>query len=201
LKKLDLSTILPEAARVLRCWFGDESEASYPRLRDEWFRKREEFDVAISDNFKALYECGARGELEGWRGTPLGALAYVILFDQFSRNMFRGSAQAFAFDSLALAAAEQSIANGYAAQIPPPMRMFLYMPFEHSEARADQERSVALFQSLADEAPELTDMLEYANRHRDVIMRFGRFPHRNPILGRLNTLEEEEFLKQPGSWF
>ena len=199
--KPDLATVPGEAAKVLRFWFGDERAAAYPSFRNEWFRKRSEFDAAIREHFITIHQRGAQGELEHWCNTVPGALAYVILFDQFSRNMFRDSAEAFAFDGMALAAAKSAVANGFDAQLAPVMRMFFYVPFEHSETLADQERSVVLFQCLAEQELGLTDGLEYAKRHRDVIMRFGRFPHRNLILGRFNTPEEEAFLKQPGSSF
>ena len=201
MERLDLATVPGEAAKVLRFWFGDEREVAYPRFRDEWFQKRSEFDKAVRAHFMTIHQLGSRGELEHWRTTVPGALAYVILFDQFSRNMFRNSAAAFAFDAMALAAANSAVASGFDAQLAPAMRMFFYLPFEHSETLADQERSVILFQCLVEGEPGLADVLEYAKRHRDVIMRFGRFPHRNLILGRLSTPEEEAFLKQSGSSF
>jgi len=201
MERPDLATVPGEAAKVLRFWFGDERAVAYPRVRDEWFQKRSNFDTAIRERFLTIHERGARGELEHWRTTVPGALAYVILFDQFSRNMFRDSPEAFAFDGMALDAARSAVANGFDTQLAPAMRMFLYVPFEHSESLADQERSVVLFQLLADEDPELADALQYAKKHRDVIMHFGRFPHRNFILGRTHSPEEEAFLKQPGSSF
>ena len=201
MEKLDLATVPGEAATVLRFWFGDERETAYPRFRDEWFQKRGEFDTAIREHFMTIHQRGSWGELEHWRTTLLGALAYVILFDQFSRNMFRDSAAAFAFDTMALAAAHSAVASGFDAHLAPAMRMFFYLPFEHSENLVDQERSVILFQRLAEEEPGLTDVLEYAKRHHDVIMRFGRFPHRNRLLGRLSTPEEAAFLRQSGSSF
>jgi uncharacterized protein (DUF924 family) len=199
--KPDPTTIPGEAQMVLRFWFGDEAAVTYPCVRNEWFQKRSEFDTAIRERFATIHQRGAQGELEYWRETVPGALAYVVLFDQFSRNMFRGSAEAFAFDGMALTAAKSALANGFDTQLAPAMRMFFYLPFEHSETLADQERSVVLLQCLAEEEPGLTDMLEYAKRHRDVIMLFGRFPHRNLILRRPSTPEEEAFLKQPGSSF
>lgn len=199
--KPDPATVPEEAAKVLRFWFGDEAAVAYPCVRNEWFQKRGEFDTAIRERFAAIHQRGAQGELEYWRETAPGALGYVVLFDQFSRNMFRGSAEAFAFDGMALAAAKSAVANGFDAQLAPAMRMFFYLPFEHSETLADQERAVVLLQCLVEEEPGLIDMLEYAKRHRDVIMRFGRFPHRNLILRRPSTPEEEAFLKQPGSSF
>lgn len=197
----DWSRISEEAATVLRFWFGDEREVGFPHFRNEWFRKRAETDAAVRERFLAIHERGARGELEHWRETLLGSLAYVVLFDQFPRNMFRDTAHAFAFDGLALAAAEEALIKGFDTRVPPPMRMFFYLPFEHSEALAYQERAVALFERMAHNEPSLADLPEYAKKHRDVIARFGRFPHRNRLLGRENTPEEEAFLKQPGSSF
>jgi uncharacterized protein (DUF924 family) len=201
MEKPDLATVPGEAAKVLRFWFGDERAAAYPRLRDEWFQKRSEFDAAIREHFMTVHQRGAQGELEHWRNTVPGALAYVILFDQFSRNMFRDSGEAFAFDGMALAAAKSAVANGFDVQLASAMRMFFYLPFEHSEALPDQERAVMLFQQLAQNEPTLAGVLEYARRHRDVIARFGRFPHRNRILRRPSTPDEEAFLREPGSSF
>ncbi len=146
--------------------------------------------------FGALLLKAKQGELVHWAETPDGALALVILFDQLSRNIHRGTPEAFAADVLALATAKHAIFQGHDLRLSPEGRGFLYLPFEHSEVLADQDKGVALFEALGSE-----ELLDYMRRHRDIIARFGRFPHRNAILGRSSTAEEIEFLKQPGSSF
>ena len=172
---------------ILEFWFADPGR---------WWKKDPAFDAEIRSRFSDLHESIERGEREDWRETPRGALAYVIVLDQFSRNMFRGTSRMFASDAQALAAAHAAIERGYDQALAPAERTFLYMPLMHSEDLADQERCVALFQSVA--AP---DPVRYAEQHRDIIRRFGRFPHRNEILGRASTPDELEFLTQPGSSF
>jgi uncharacterized protein (DUF924 family) len=142
-----------------------------------------------------LWEQAVRGELDRWRSTPLAALALVVVLDQFSRNMFRGTPRAFAGDPAALAAAASVIERGFDRPLSAQERTFVYMPFEHAEDLAAQRRSLALFEAL-----DPNDM-EYARRHHEIIARFGRFPHRNSLLGRESTPEEIEFLKRPGSSF
>jgi uncharacterized protein (DUF924 family) len=185
---------------VLEFWFGAGDEASSLAARDDWFRKDDAFDAAIRTGFGALIAEALAGGLGDWCASPRGALARVIVLDQFTRNAFRGTPQAFAGDARALATARDAIARGYDAALAPRERHFLYMPFEHSEAMADQERSVALFEALARDTG-LDDPLDWAIRHADVIRRFGRFPHRNAILGRPSTPAELEYLAQPGSGF
>ena len=136
-----------------------------------------------------------RGELERWRSTPLAALALVVVLDQFSRNMFRGTPRAFAGDPAALAAATSMVERSFDRLLSAQERIFVYLPFEHAEDLAAQRRSLALFDALD------PDDMEYARRHYEIIARFGRFPHRNAILGRESTAEEAEFLEQPGSSF
>lgn len=170
---------------VLEFWFADPSR---------WWRKDPAFDDEIRARFEALHEEIDRGEHEDWCAAPRGALAYVIVLDQFSRNMFRGTARMFASDARALAAARAAIGRGDDRQLAPAEQTFLYMPFMHSEDLADQERAVELFRAHGDEA-------SYAVRHRDIIRRFGRFPHRNELLGRASTPEELAFLTEPGSSF
>src|ERR1700674_2577282 len=134
MERPDLATVPGEAAKVLRFWFGDERAAAYPRVRDEWFQKRSNFDTAIRERFLTIHERGARGELAHWRTTVPGALVYVILFDQFSRNMFRDSPGAFAVDGRSLDMTRGAVASVFDTQLAPAMRMFLYVPFEHSES-------------------------------------------------------------------
>jgi uncharacterized protein (DUF924 family) len=173
---------------VLRFWFGDEDEP-----REEWFRKDEEFDREIQDRFGALYEEAASGALDGWRETSEGALALVIVLDQFPRNMFRGDPRSYATDEKARETARYAIDRAFDRDLPPVRRSFLYMPFMHSEELEDQRRSVELFEGM--------DPGRYAIRHKEIVERFGRFPHRNAVLGRTTTPEEAEFLREPGSSF
>lgn len=142
-----------------------------------------------------LWEKAARGELDRWRSAPLASLALIVVLDQFPRNMFRGTSRAFASDPMALAAARNALERAFDRLLSPQERTFMYLPFEHAEDLAAQRRSLALFQAL-----DPNDM-EYARRHYEIIARFGRFPHRNAVLGRESTAEELDFLKQAGSSF
>ena len=160
---------------------------------DKWFNKDTTFDDEIRTRFLKTYEAAARGELAAWEATREGALALAIVLDQFPRNMFRGSARAFAADPLALAVAARAIERGFDLQLPVQERSFFYLPFEHSEAMADQERSLTLFRALGD-----AESLRWAELHADIIRRFGRFPHRNAVLGRATTPEEQAFLDSGG---
>jgi uncharacterized protein (DUF924 family) len=163
---------------------------------DKWFVKNEAFDREITERFGALHAEASAGKLDAWARTPEGTLALLILLDQFSRNMFRGTPSAFASDAKALDIAETAIAKGFAEALKSEERLFLYLPFEHQENAHAQARSLELISALGD--PELT---KYALAHKDIIDRFGRFPHRNAILGRRSTVEEKEFLEGPGSSF
>ena len=193
--------MLPDRARaVLDFWFAPEGAVLPADGRPEWFRKDDAFDDAIRARFGALIAEALAGGLGDWCATPRGALARVIVLDQFTRNAFRGTPQAFAGDARALATAKDAIARGFDVALSAHERRFLYMPFEHSESRDDQERSVALFEALARETG-FDDPVDWAVRHADVIRRFGRFPHRNAILGRPSTDEELAYLAQPGSGF
>ena len=162
----------------------------------QWFEKDPAFDRLAKNRFSPLVEAAAEGKFDHWLETPRGALACILLLDQFTRNIYRGSGKAFAADAKARAAATIALEREYDRDFSNAEKTFLYLPFEHSETPEDQERSVALFEALGDD--RLTD---YAIRHRDIIARFGRFPHRNDVLGRKSTDAEEEFLKQPGSSF
>ncbi|HOL36438.1 MAG TPA: DUF924 family protein [Rubrivivax sp.] len=187
---------MDEAQAILDFWFG---AADAPR--DEWFRKDAAFDERIRARFGALVERALAGELVAWERAPHTALARILLLDQFTRNIHRGSARAFAGDALALAAARALVASGADRRLAPLQRWFVYLPFEHAEDAAAQAESLRLFGALAAEAPSLASALEWADRHAAVIARFGRYPHRNEALGRASTPEEIEFLKQPGSSF
>lgn len=179
---------------VLAFWFGDPPD--FAARRPAWFVKDPAFDAAIADRFGAVQTAAAQRALDGLAATPTGALALVIVLDQFPRNMFRGSARAFATDARARAVADAALARGDDAAMTLMQQLFLYLPFEHSEALADQDRCCALFARTGD-----ADFIDYAERHRAIIRRFGRFPHRNAALGRATTPEEAAFLTEPGSSF
>jgi uncharacterized protein (DUF924 family) len=188
------------AGEVLDFWFGREGEPGYGEFRDEWFRKDPEFDARVIEQFADLYEEAAAGGLHGWREDARSCLALVIVLDQFPRNMFRGDGRTHATDKAALETSKYAVEHALDRELPAFQRMFLYMPFMHSESREDQRLSVELFGLLADEqgGPDVTS---YAAGHREIVERFGRFPHRNEILGRETTPEEAEFLKTEGSSF
>lgn len=191
----------PLAQQVLEFWFGATDAADYGRPRDIWFRKDAQFDRQIAERFGGLIEAALVGELGHWQAEPPPALAQIIVLDQFTRNALRDRPRAFAGDARALAAARAMLAAGQHIRLLPVQRAFVYLPFEHAEDLAAQQESVRLFAELAAVAPQLTGMLEYAHRHHDVIACFGRFPHRNTILGRASTAAEIAFLQQPGSRF
>jgi len=160
---------------------------------DRWFEHDEAFDAAVRERFEATYHDAAAGLLNTWEDSPQGALALVIVLDQFPRNMYRGGARSYATDQLARATAERAIARGFDHAVRMPERVFFYLPFEHSEALADQQRSVALIAATSD-----ADSLKWAELHADIIRRFGRFPHRNALLGRVSTPDEQAFLDGGG---
>lgn len=159
---------------------------------DRWFAKDDAFDQRFHALCLPLHEAAARGALDSWRATPEGALALVLLLDQFPRNCFRGTARMFATDAAARAVASEAIEAGHDRAVEPALRVFFYLPFEHSESLEDQERSVALM------APLDAQSRSFAEVHRDIIRRFGRFPHRNALLGRATTPEEQRFLDEGG---
>jgi len=159
----------------------------------KWFGKDQAFDDDIRTRFLATYEAGASGRLSEWEDTPEHALSLLLVLDQFPRNMFRGSARAFAADPLAREVAHRALARGFDTHFKPAEASFFYLPFEHSELAADQDRSVELFRATGD-----ADLLKWAELHADIIRRFGRFPHRNGLLGRTTTPEEQAFLDGGG---
>jgi uncharacterized protein (DUF924 family) len=178
-------------------WIGDVIGFWFEGLgRSRWFRKDDAVDSAIRHRFLVLYEVLAEWPAADALASAQRALATVLVLDQFPRNIFRDTPQAFATDDLARAVALGAIAKGLDRELEPEERIFLYLPFEHSEDRADQARAVALISALGD--PEFT---RYAQAHKAVIDRFGRFPHRNAVAGRVSTPAEEAFLKEPGSAF
>ena len=190
-----------EARAVVDFWFGASGSAEYGRARKAWFAKDDGFDAAIRERFGPLIERALRGELEAWAAAPETALARILLLDQFTRNAYRGTPRSFAGDAQALAAASRMVGARQDQALPVFMRGFVYLPFEHAESLAMQDEAIRLLGRLCDEAPCESSMLDYAHRHRAVIERFGRFPHRNEILGRQSTAEELAYLAQPGSGF
>lgn len=177
----------PKAAEVLRFWFEE-----HPK---DWFTKSAAFDAAIRARFLELHEAGAAGILAHWADAARNCLALIILLDQFPRNMFRGEARAFATDAQARAAARVILERGWNRAMSRDEQLFAYLPFEHSESLADQDLCCELMKDFD------AELLRYALRHREIIQRFGRFPHRNAALGRQSTPAELEFLRQPGSGF
>ncbi len=174
---------------ILDFWFSELAPA-------QWYKADKALDAATKVRFEAVYRELSRAVPPGWRESARGVLAAVIVFDQFPRNMFRGLPQAFATDANALALSQEAIGKNHDRELNAAERQFLYMPFQHAENRALQTRSVQLFESLGN-----ANALDFAHRHRAIIERFGRFPHRNAILRRSSTAEELDFLKQPGSSF
>lgn len=173
-----------DPADVVRFWAGAGPQ--------RWFRRDDAFDADFRERFLSTHEAAAAGHLADWARTAEGALALVLLLDQFPRNAFRGSARTYATDRSARDAAAAAIDAGFDGQVAPELRRFFYLPFMHSEDLADQQRSVALNEPLGGES------LRYAVHHRDIVARFGRFPHRNAMLGRTSTPEEERFLAEGG---
>jgi uncharacterized protein (DUF924 family) len=187
--------------QVLDFWFGAPDSAEFGTQRKAWFVKDAEFDRRIVERFGPTIERALRGELDAWAQTPSGALARILLLDQFTRNAFRGDRRAFAGDAQALAAAIALVGSRQDESLPSVLRAFVYLPFEHAEGLAMQDEAIRLFTRLVARSPELASMLDYAHRHRLVIERFGRFPHRNTILGRRSTAEELAHIATPGTAF
>lgn len=188
---------------VLAFWFGAPGSAQHGTVRAQWFTKRDAFDEEVRRGFLPTVEAAERGELVEWDGqaaTPRHRLALLIVCDQFPRNLFRGQPRAFGLDARARETARAMVARGDDLQLAPLERWFVYLPFEHSESRDDQRESLRLFGLLRDD-PLAGGGWEWAVRHAEVIERFGRFPHRNAALGRADTPEEADFLRQPGSRF
>lgn len=195
-------------ADVLRFWLGAHpiDVQAMQGVQGQWFAKDEAFDAELRARFGATLAAARAGRLDGWAQSAEGRLALLIVLDQFTRNAFRGQPESFAGDAQALALAREGIARGHDQAVPPMARIFCYLPLEHAEDAAQQARSAALFQALRD-APDAEPRtffdvtLDFAHKHQDVIARFGRFPHRNAILGRASTPEELAYLAQPGSGF
>ncbi|HAK90298.1 DUF924 family protein [Massilia timonae] len=191
-----------DAQEVLDFWFLPSSDPGHGQQRAEWFRKDDAFDAVIRERFGAAINHAIAGGLREWdEEGPRGVLARILVLDQFTRNAYRGTPESFAGDALALNAARQLVASGGHLAMSPWERSFAYMPFEHAEDARTQEQSVELFTDLAASHEGFSQSLDYAHRHRGVIARFGRFPHRNPILGRASTPEELDYLAKPGAGF
>lgn len=189
----------PRASDILQFWFADSLTTTV--ARPEWFRKDAEFDATIAQRFGPLIEDAQQRRLDAWAQEARGALARLLLLDQFTRNVYRDTPRAFAGDALALAAAQAMVSRGQDRELHPQQRAFAYLPFEHTESLAAQERGIELFSALAAEHPGQADALLWAQKHRDIVARFGRFPHRNLVLGRVSTAAELAFLQRPGSRF
>lgn len=185
----EMGVVPAEAQAVLDFWFAETEP-------EKWFRKDDGFDASVRARFADLYDRAAAGGCEGWSETPRGCLALIIVLDQFPRNMFRGAARSFATDAAACALTKLALDRGFDATLSVREKQFLYMPLQHSEDATDQALSVERNGATGD-----AELLKYAEAHKRIIDRFGRFPHRNDILGRATTPEEAAFLTQPGSSF
>jgi len=185
---------------ILNFWFRCEDEEGSGEFQEAWFTKDREFDREIRDRFEPVYEEAAGGGLDHWKSEARSCLALIIVLDQFPRNMYRGDARMYAADEKAREAARHAIEHAYDRELSPYGRLFMYLPFEHSEELDDQRLSVELFRGLSTEMGS-EDLLGYAVRHLEIVERFGRFPHRNEILSRRTTPEEAEFLSGPDSSF
>ena len=185
---------------VLDFWFGAPTADGYGKPQKFWFVKSLNTDAEIASLFTATYQAAANNLLAEWQRTAASCLALTIVLDQFPRNIYRGTPKAFATDNKALAIAKYALTQQYDRHLLPVQRWFLYLPFEHSEDITEQKTSIELFETLKND-PHSANTIDYAHKHLKIIQRFGRFPHRNEILGRESTLEEIAFLKQPGSRF
>jgi len=189
------------AREVLDYWLGAPDSAEYGRERRFWFQPSTEVDAVIRSRFLSVHTDAVAGKCNTWTTTTLGACALILVFDQFSRHLYRGTPDAFASDARALAITRNLVEQGEDQHLPTPYhRCFVYLPFEHDESMHSQRESLRLFEALKHETG-LTTPFEWAVKHAEVIERFGRYPHRNKILGRLSSTEEAAFLREPGSSF
>lgn len=201
LKETPAIALDPCAQEVLDYWFGAPGSPEYGHERSLWFMQSDAVDADIRSRFLAAHQKASAGHYDAWTQTPLGACALIILLDQFSRNLYRGQAAAFAADAQALAIARKLVEQGKDCDLPTPHhRSFVYLPFEHDESIESQHESLRLYEALKKETG-LASSLEWAIKHAVIIERFGRYPHRNFILGRTSSAEEKAFLQEPGSSF
>lgn len=184
---------------LLNVWFGKPGTTEHNQSRTVWFKNDAAFDTQLG-KYQPDQKGAAAGRFDHWMQSSEACLALILLLDQLPRNLYRGTPASFASDAKALQVARHALAQGFDRGMPDVRRWFLYMPFEHSEVLADQETAVELFSALPSNKDN-DNTLDYAKRHRDIIARFGRFPHRNKILGRASTAEEEKFLSEPNSSF
>lgn len=182
--------------RLLEFWLGSSEPSEMATHRMEWWVKDPEFDRQIGEEFKGLFDQAIAGELDAWKETALGSLGLIILLDQFPRNIFRNDQRAFSMDGQALRLTRHVLAKGFDQELPMGPKLFFYLPLEHSENLNDQYDCLTLIKAMGDE-----NYIDFAQKHLDVIERFGRFPHRNSVLGRKNTAEEDVFLDGPNSSF
>ena len=189
-------TLPDRATALLDFWFGPPGDPGREQHREIWFRSNVEFDAALRREFLADYEAAAAGMLLSWEAEAEGALALVLLLDQVPRNIFRGAPRCYATDAAARAAADRALDRGFDQMVPPAWRLFFYMPFHHSEDLADQQRSLALSEALPRNPDRRGSLRRYGRPYIEVIERFGRFPHRNEILGRQSTPAEIAFLAE-----
>jgi len=192
-------SLSPRATALLDFWFGPIGDADRECHRAIWFKSTDQFDAALRREFPADYEAAAAGALLSWEASAEGALALVLLLDQVPRNIFRETPRAYATDAAACATADRALERGFDQMVPPAWRLFFYMPFHHSENIADQRRSVALFNALPRNPDRRGSLRRYGCPYIEVIERFGRFPHRNEILGRQSTAAEIAFLSRKNS--
>lgn len=189
-----------QAADILDFWFGTPDDPAWGKNRKAWWLKDAAFDDEVRARFLATHEAAARGDLDSWSGTASGSLALLILLDQFPRNLFRGEPRTYDTDARARALAQAALDQGFEDGLTEIQRVFLYLPFQHSERLDDQLRSLTLYDHFS-EGGDAAKSKKSAQRHYEIVARFGRFPHRNTVLGRSSTAEELAFLKEPNSSF
>ena len=190
---------------ILTFWFGEDPDEAPLERAQTWFRSDSAFDEEVRQRFRKHTEAAGRGLYDNWRDQPESCLAFIILLDQFPRNIYRGTPRAFAFDEMSLSASLDGQSRGFDEELRHVERWFFYMPMQHAEDLAIQRRSVERYRALAEEAPPsledaLQEAYEYAVEHKEAIERFGRFPHRNDVLGRSSTPEEADYLEAGGGF-
>lgn len=195
-----MTRTIAQSADILEFWFGTPDDPSWGKNRKAWWLKDADFDDEVRRRFLATHEAAARGDLDSWAGTAAGSLALLILLDQFPRNLFRGEARTYDTDAQARAVAQAALDRGFEDGLTEIQRWFLYLPFQHSERLDDQLHSLTLYDRLS-EGGDNANTKKSAQRHYEIVVRFGRFPHRNAVLGRPSTAEELAFLKEPNSSF